>query len=114
MKFGILRRFVSIGYSVLLSDVDVCIFRNPFANLYRDSDVEGMSDGALGYEVSRGVAQPLHLSALTGMTHGRKTMHLQSAPQHVLQTTDTNHKHVHFPRVVRQGIAQLFKLWLVA
>ncbi|MEW5310225.1 MAG: hypothetical protein WDW38_002042 [Sanguina aurantia] len=45
MKFGILRRFVSLGYSVLLSDVDVCIFRNPFDNLYRDSDVEGMSDG---------------------------------------------------------------------
>lgn len=45
MKFGILKQFLEIGYSVLLSDVDICIFQNPFLHLYRDSDVEGMSDG---------------------------------------------------------------------
>lgn len=45
MKFGILRQFVELGWSVLLSDVDICIFKNPFEHLYRDSDVEGMTDG---------------------------------------------------------------------
>jgi hypothetical protein len=34
-----------IGYSVLLSDVDIVILQNPFDHLYRDSDVEGMTDG---------------------------------------------------------------------
>ncbi|KAG2430086.1 hypothetical protein HXX76_010185 [Chlamydomonas incerta] len=45
MKFGILKNFVELGWSVLLSDVDIAIFQNPFENLYRDSDVEGMTDG---------------------------------------------------------------------
>lgn len=38
--------FISIGCSVLLTDVDVIWVTDPFLNgLYRDSDVEGMSDG---------------------------------------------------------------------
>ncbi|GIL62084.1 hypothetical protein Vafri_16376 [Volvox africanus] len=45
LKFGILRNFVELGWAVLLSDVDIAIFQNPFEHLYRDSDVEGMSDG---------------------------------------------------------------------
>ncbi|KAG1676624.1 hypothetical protein FOA52_008753 [Chlamydomonas sp. UWO 241] len=45
MKFGILKQFMDIGYSVLLSDVDIVILQNPFDHLYRDSDVEGMTDG---------------------------------------------------------------------
>ena len=45
MKFGILRHFLELGYSVLLSDVDIAILQNPFDHLYRDSDVEGMTDG---------------------------------------------------------------------
>ena len=44
-KFKILLDFMRIGCSVLLSDVDVIWLANPFAYLYRDSDVEGMSDG---------------------------------------------------------------------
>jgi hypothetical protein len=36
---------MDIGYSVLLSDVDIAILKNPFDHLYRDSDVEGMTDG---------------------------------------------------------------------
>ena len=31
--------------SVLLSDVDIVVTSNPFLALYRDTDVEGMSDG---------------------------------------------------------------------
>ncbi|PNH08499.1 hypothetical protein TSOC_004946 [Tetrabaena socialis] len=45
MKFGILKSFVELDYSILLSDVDIAIFKNPFEHLYRDSDVEGMTDG---------------------------------------------------------------------
>ncbi|XP_038976613.1 arabinosyltransferase RRA2-like [Phoenix dactylifera] len=55
LKFHILREFLQLGYSVLLSDVDIIYLRNPFGHLYRDSDVESMSDGhnnmtAYGYD----------------------------------------------------------------
>ncbi|XP_016475952.1 arabinosyltransferase RRA3 [Nicotiana tabacum] len=45
LKFRILREFLQLGYSVLLSDVDIVYLQNPFDYLYRDSDVEAMSDG---------------------------------------------------------------------
>ena len=45
LKFAILKRFMRLGYSVLLSDVDIITLRNPFDDLVRDSDVECMSDG---------------------------------------------------------------------
>ncbi|KAK1559726.1 hypothetical protein Q3G72_017715 [Acer saccharum] len=45
LKFHILREFLQLGYSVLLSDVDIVCFQNPFDHLYRDSDVEAMTDG---------------------------------------------------------------------
>lgn len=45
LKFHILREFLQLGYSVLLSDVDIVYLQNPFDHLYRDSDVESMSDG---------------------------------------------------------------------
>ena len=55
LKFRILSRFMNLGYSVLLSDVDVLTLDNPFKHLVRDSDVESMSDGwdsqtAYGYD----------------------------------------------------------------
>ncbi|GAB2250399.1 hypothetical protein Droror1_Dr00016649 [Drosera rotundifolia] len=55
LKFRILREFLQLGYSVLLSDVDIVYLQNPFDHLYRDSDVESMSDGhdnvtAYGYD----------------------------------------------------------------
>ena len=57
LKFQILYEFVSAGCAVLLSDVDVMWLQNPFTmpSLYRDVDVEGMTDGwddptAYGYE----------------------------------------------------------------
>lgn len=55
LKFHILREFLQLGYSVLLSDVDIVYLQNPFDHLYRDSDVESMSDGhnnmtAYGYD----------------------------------------------------------------
>lgn len=49
LKFRILREFLQLGYSVLLSDVDIVYLQNPFDYLYRDSDVESMSDGHSNY-----------------------------------------------------------------
>ncbi|KAF9611484.1 hypothetical protein IFM89_032454 [Coptis chinensis] len=45
LKFRVLREFLQLGYSVLLSDVDIVYLQNPFNHIYRDSDVESMSDG---------------------------------------------------------------------
>ncbi|XP_028765853.1 arabinosyltransferase RRA2-like [Neltuma alba] len=45
LKFRVLREFLQLGYSVLLSDVDVVYLQNPFDHLIRDSDIESMSDG---------------------------------------------------------------------
>ncbi|KAJ8767241.1 hypothetical protein K2173_013638 [Erythroxylum novogranatense] len=45
LKFRILREFLVLGYSALLSDVDIVYLQNPFSHLCRDSDVESMSDG---------------------------------------------------------------------
>ncbi|CAF1926853.1 hypothetical protein HID58_065309 [Brassica napus] len=45
LKFRVLREFLQLGYGVLLSDVDIVFLQNPFRHLYRDSDVESMSDG---------------------------------------------------------------------
>ena len=74
LKFRVLHEFLSVGASVLLSDVDVVWMRNPFGGtraavdaagratmradrsaIYGDSDVEGMTDGwddvsAYGFE----------------------------------------------------------------
>jgi hypothetical protein len=45
LKFKILVDFLSVGASVLLSDVDVIWLADPFPYLYKDTDVEGMTDG---------------------------------------------------------------------
>ncbi|CAA2973073.1 arabinosyltransferase RRA3-like [Olea europaea subsp. europaea] len=45
LKFRISREFLQLGYSVLLSDVDIVYLQNPFDHLHRDSEVESMIDG---------------------------------------------------------------------
>lgn len=45
MKYEIIQEFLELGWHVLLSDVDIVTVQNPFKFLYRDSDVEGMTDG---------------------------------------------------------------------
>ncbi|CAN6544124.1 unnamed protein product [Malus baccata var. baccata] len=47
LKFHVLREFLQLGYSVLLSDVDIVYLQNPFNYLYHDLDVESMT--AYGY-----------------------------------------------------------------
>lgn len=44
-RFQLMREINRLGYSVLVSDVDIVFFQNPFKKLYRDKDVETMSDG---------------------------------------------------------------------
>lgn len=39
------QEFLVLGYSLLLSDVDILTLQNPFDHLHRDEDVEGLSDG---------------------------------------------------------------------
>jgi hypothetical protein len=35
LKFGIIKKFLQLGWSVLLSDIDVCVLQDPFKVLYR-------------------------------------------------------------------------------
>jgi len=45
-KFNIIAHIINLGYSVLLSDIDVVWLRDPFHGyIFRDVDVESMSDG---------------------------------------------------------------------
>lgn len=44
-RFQLVREVNRLGYHVLISDVDVVFFKNPFKHLHRDKDVETMSDG---------------------------------------------------------------------
>lgn len=44
-KFKYVREFLTIGCSVIMSDIDVVYLQNPFLFLHRDSDVEGTTDG---------------------------------------------------------------------
>jgi hypothetical protein len=43
LKFGILAEFLKLGWSVLLSDVDIVTLSDPFKHLYRDRDIEGVA-----------------------------------------------------------------------
>ena len=43
LKFRILERFLKLGYSVLMSDVDVLVFEDPFKHLKRDADIEALA-----------------------------------------------------------------------
>ncbi|KAI3934547.1 hypothetical protein MKW92_033135 [Papaver armeniacum] len=45
LEFCMLREFLQLGYSVLLSDVGIVYLQDPFDHIYRDSDVESMTDG---------------------------------------------------------------------
>eukprot|EP00798_Chlamydomonas_sp_ICE-L_P007645 gene7645-801_t len=45
MKFQLIKEFLVLNTAVLLSDVDILTLQNPFEHLYRDQDVESLSDG---------------------------------------------------------------------
>ena len=44
-KFKLIGALLSVGASVLVSDIDVIYVQDPFRFLHRDSDVEGTTDG---------------------------------------------------------------------
>jgi hypothetical protein len=35
LKFGIIKKFLMVGWAVLLSDIDICVLQDPFKHLYR-------------------------------------------------------------------------------
>jgi len=79
LKFQILAEMLHVGVSVLLSDVDIVFTQNPFVALYRDTDVEGMTDGwddpsAYGHtlttQVPDSVAGPLQSLRLVARNSG--------------------------------------------
>jgi hypothetical protein len=35
LKFGILKKFLLVGWAVLLSDIDIAVLQNPFKFLHR-------------------------------------------------------------------------------
>eukprot|EP00879_Flechtneria_rotunda_P016687 GHRR01017462.1.p2 GENE.GHRR01017462.1~~GHRR01017462.1.p2 ORF type:complete len:228 (+),score=50.60 GHRR01017462.1:376-1059(+) len=39
LKFGIINKFLLLGWAVLLSDIDVCVLQDPFKFLYRYAGV---------------------------------------------------------------------------
>ncbi|XRB24251.1 glycosyltransferase family 77 protein [Pseudoscourfieldia marina] len=108
-KFGILKRFLAYGCSVLLTDTDIVYVKNPFDHLHRDADVEGMSDGwddssAYGFvdpltDLIRGNrtnSQPhftMRMAALnSGLWYLRATeasVRMLTVMQHRMETEDT-------------------------
>ena len=44
-KFKFVKAFLSVGVSVLMSDIDVVYLQNPFTFLWGDADIEGTTDG---------------------------------------------------------------------
>eukprot|EP00898_Chlorokybus_atmophyticus_P007227 jgi/Chlat1/7505/Chrsp61S07005 len=45
VKYSLLTQMLQLGYSVLLVDMDLVFFKNPFEYLHRDADVEVQTDG---------------------------------------------------------------------
>ena len=68
-KFALIQEFVAVGCSVLLTDTDVTYQQSPFAYLYRDSDVESMSDG-FDNDSANGFLQRIHDGSM-GAAHHR-------------------------------------------
>ena len=71
LKFRILRELLSVGVSVLLTDVDVVLTQDPFPALYRDSDAEGMTDGWDDESAYGHIHElPLHSKRAAPFAHG--------------------------------------------
>ena len=46
-----MREFLTVGVSVIMSDIDVVYLQNPFDHLHRDADIEGTTDGCAAASV---------------------------------------------------------------
>ncbi|KAM0937705.1 putative nucleotide-diphospho-sugar transferase, arabinosyltransferase R [Dioscorea sansibarensis] len=72
LKFTVLREFLQLGYSVLLSDIDIVYLQNPIDHLYRDLDIESMSDG-FSNRTSYGFINVENLGVYSGFFYIRPT-----------------------------------------
>jgi len=45
LKYGLLRQALLMGFAILVVDLDLLFFKDPFEHLYRDADVEASTDG---------------------------------------------------------------------
>jgi len=45
LKYALVKQFLQMRYSVLVSDMDLLYLDNPFKHLHRDADIEGQTDG---------------------------------------------------------------------
>ena len=77
-KFSLLKEFVGVGCSVLLTDTDVVYLQNPFGALYRDADIESMSDG-WDAKTLHGWLDAVHDPSLGARSPGRRGATLRAA-----------------------------------
>lgn len=78
LKFGIIKKFLQLGWSVLLSDIDVCVLQDPFKFLYRCAAVT-RGCGQL-CEGSGGLACGHALNGVTSVRHFCPQQVKSSAP----------------------------------
>lgn len=45
LKYALLKQALSLGYHVLVTDLDLVYVQNPFDHLHRDADIEAQTDG---------------------------------------------------------------------
>eukprot|EP00873_Tetraselmis_striata_P045504 jgi/Tetstr1/465768/TSEL_010393.t1 len=45
LKYGMVAQILSLGYNVLVADMDLVFLKDPFQHLHRDSDLESQTDG---------------------------------------------------------------------
>ncbi len=92
LKFRVLRKFLRLGYSVFLSDVDIVVLQDPFKFLIRDSDIEGMTDG---FDNNTAYGSPLLLPASRCACHASQLFvalcRLQSCLKQMLHFTARIH-----------------------
>jgi hypothetical protein len=77
-KFSLLKEFVGVGCSVLLTDTDVVYLQNPFTALYRDADIESMSDGWDAHTL-HGWLDPVDDPSMGARSPGRRGATLRAA-----------------------------------
>jgi hypothetical protein len=83
-KFRIVREFLEVGCSVLMSDIDIVWVRNPFAGaLWRDTDLEGATDG-WDHETAYGWTERLDDVTMGVTLVARGKDHLINTPPQIL------------------------------
>lgn len=58
IKYTLLMQIIQLGYSALITDMDLVYMVNPFDHLHRDSDIEIQTDGY--DDTANGVIDSIH------------------------------------------------------